>query len=209
MHTLVFNSQKGGSGKTTLCMNLAVAAELAGDGPVYLIDTDPQGTLSRWHQERDVDKPGRVEPMYEEIAAAVAALRDRGVAWCFIDTAPARNEDVVNLFKLADLVVVPVRPSLPDVWSASVTVRRLKQNQTPFLFVLSQVKKGAAATGAMAALLSKYGQVAETFIVDRVGYGTGRKGATPLESASKSPAAVETAELWANVKAAIAARGGE
>jgi cellulose biosynthesis protein BcsQ len=46
MQTIVINSQKGGSGKTSLCAHLAVEAERAGDGPVYLIDTDPQGTAA-------------------------------------------------------------------------------------------------------------------------------------------------------------------
>ena len=46
MKVIVLASQKGGVGKTTLSGNLAVAAELAGDGPAVLIDTDPQGSLS-------------------------------------------------------------------------------------------------------------------------------------------------------------------
>ena len=46
MHILALTSQKGGSGKTTLAGHLAVAAEHAGAGPVALIDTDPQGSLT-------------------------------------------------------------------------------------------------------------------------------------------------------------------
>ena len=57
MQTIVINSQKGGSGKTSLCAHLAVEAERAGDGPVYLIDTDPQGTLSTWHEARTAERP--------------------------------------------------------------------------------------------------------------------------------------------------------
>jgi cellulose biosynthesis protein BcsQ len=45
MHVIVFASQKGGSGKTTLCDQLAIQAERAGAGPVALIDTYPQGSL--------------------------------------------------------------------------------------------------------------------------------------------------------------------
>jgi chromosome partitioning protein len=41
MQTIIFNSQKGGSGKTSLCAHVAVEAENSGDGPVYLIDADP------------------------------------------------------------------------------------------------------------------------------------------------------------------------
>ena len=47
MHVIAFASQKGGSGKTTLAGHIAVEAELRGAGPVALIDTDPQGSLSQ------------------------------------------------------------------------------------------------------------------------------------------------------------------
>jgi len=57
MKTIVITSQKGGSGKTMLAAHLAVEAERIGDGPVWLIDTDRQGTLSRWHERRTADTP--------------------------------------------------------------------------------------------------------------------------------------------------------
>ena len=57
--TIVFTSQKGGSGKTTLCGQLAVQAEMAGMGPVALIDTDPQGSLSDWWNARGEETPKR------------------------------------------------------------------------------------------------------------------------------------------------------
>ena len=61
MHTIVVNSQKGGSGKTTLCAHLSVQAQRAGDGEVFLIDTDPQGTLTTWHEKREAEAPRRAE----------------------------------------------------------------------------------------------------------------------------------------------------
>lgn len=61
MHIVVINSQKGGSGKTMLAKHLSVEAERAGDGPMYLIDTDPQGSLTAWHAKREADAPTRVE----------------------------------------------------------------------------------------------------------------------------------------------------
>ncbi len=52
MHVIAVASQKGGSGKTTLAGHLAVAADAAGAGPVLLVDTDPQGSLTRWWDAR-------------------------------------------------------------------------------------------------------------------------------------------------------------
>src|SRR5262249_38701383 len=57
VHILVFASQKGGTGKTTLSGHLAVAAQNAGIGPVALIDTDPQGSLSHWWNARAASEP--------------------------------------------------------------------------------------------------------------------------------------------------------
>src|SRR6516164_3440665 len=124
MKVIVVNSQKGGSGKTSLCAHLSVEAARAGDGPVYLIDTDPQGTLSVWHEARKAPMPHRVEVSIAELAPSLETMQQRGVAFCFVDTAPNRSDDA-GLFRLADLVLVPVRPSPSDLWAVSATVGSL------------------------------------------------------------------------------------
>ena len=65
MQIIVINSQKGGSAKTMLAKHLSVEAERAGDGPVFLIDTDPQGSLTAWHTKREAEAPGRAEVPFE------------------------------------------------------------------------------------------------------------------------------------------------
>ncbi len=57
MLVMAVASRKGGSGKTTLAGHLAVQAERAGAGPIALVDTDPQGSLSDWWNERQADTP--------------------------------------------------------------------------------------------------------------------------------------------------------
>jgi len=52
MKTIVVANQKGGSGKSTITVHLAAAAEQAGDGPVVISDTDPQGTAADWFNQR-------------------------------------------------------------------------------------------------------------------------------------------------------------
>lgn len=204
MRTIVINSQKGGSGKTTLCAHLAVEAERAGDGPVYVIDTDPQGTLSTWHEKREAEKPQRVEVPLDGLQAGLKVLAQRKAAYCFIDTAPTRTDENVSLFRMADLVLVPIRPSPSDLWAASATVALLKEANIPFLFLLTQAKANASITGQAAAVLSHHGPVAETFISDRVPYAAAMTdGRTAVELAPKGPAAIETAALWKNIKACL------
>ena len=204
MKTIVINSQKGGSGKTTICAHLAVEAERAGDGPVFLIDTDPQGTLSTWHEHREAETPQRVEVPLESLAEGLAVLKDRKASYCFIDTAPTRTDENVALFRMADLVLVPIRPSPSDLWAAAATVSLLKEAGIPFLFILTQAKANASITAQAAAALSHHGPVAETFIADRVPYAAAMTdGRTALELSAKGPAALETAALWKNIKACL------
>lgn len=204
MQTIVINSQKGGSGKTTLCAHLAVQAELAGDGPVFMIDTDPQGTLSTWHEKRAAELPQRVEVALANIDTGLALLKKHDAAYCFIDTAPTRTDENIGLFRLADLVLVPIKPSPSDLWAAAATVDLLKQAEIPFLFVLTQAKANATITGQAVTALSHHGSVAETFVVDRVSYAAAMTdGRTAIELNNKGPAANETASLWANIKACL------
>jgi chromosome partitioning protein len=204
MKTIVINSQKGGSGKTTLCAHLAVEAERAGDGPVYLIDTDPQGTLSTWHENREAEVPQRVELSLADMGAGLDMLKARGARYCLIDTAPTRADENVALFRLADLVLVPIRPSPSDLWAAAATVALLKEASIRFLFVLTQAKANASITAQAAAALSHHGPVAETFIGDRVPYAAAMTdGRTAIELSAKGPAALETTSLWKNIKACL------
>ena len=204
MKTIVINSQKGGSGKTTLCAHLAVQAEQSGDGPVYLIDTDPQGTLSTWHDKRKAEIPRRVEVLLQDIASGIAVLNQRKAAYCFIDTAPTRTDENAALFRLADLVLIPIRPSPSDLWAAAATVAMLKDANIPFLFVVTQAKANASITAQAAAALSHSGPVAQTLIADRVPYAASMTdGRTAIELSKKGLAAIETAALWENIKTCL------
>lgn len=204
MQTIVVNSQKGGSGKTMLCAHLAVQAERAGDGPVFLIDTDPQGTLSTWHEHRVAETPQRAEVPLQHLAQGLAALKQRGASYCVIDTAPTRTDENAALFRLANLVLVPIRPSPSDLWAAASTVAMLKEVGTPFLFVLTQAKANASITAQAAAALSHHGPVAETFIADRVPYAAAMTdGRTAIELSAKGPASLELDKLWGNIKSCL------
>jgi len=143
-----------------------------------------------------------VELPFDGIADGLKQLRRRDTAFCFIDTAPSRTDETAALFDLADLVIVPIRPSPSDLWAASATVELLKREKVPFLFVLNQVKANAGITAQAAASLSHHGPVAETFIGDRVPYAAAMTdGRTAIEITPKGPAAIETAALWQNIQA--------
>lgn len=204
MRIIVINSQKGGSGKTMLCKHLSVEAHRVGDGPVFMIDTDPQGTLTAWHTKRESETPARVDVPFEGLQQGFDLLRTHGASYCLIDTASGRTEIARHLFTLADFVLFPVQASEDDLTAAPVTVQALKESGVPFVFVLTRVKANTLITAQAAALLSKHGEVAETFINDRTAYKSPfPKGETITEADPKGPAAKEVAALWENIKSCM------
>jgi chromosome partitioning protein len=201
MKTVILASQKGGSGKTTLAAHLAVEAERVGDGPAWLIDTDKQATLSLWHERREAETPQRLDIPFSRLRIGVDTLSSDGAAYCFIDTAPTISEQSAVVLDVADLVVIPVRPSPADLWSVGETVALAKKTSRPFLFVLTQAKPRATITAQAVAALSEHGRVARSFIEDRVSYAVAMTGGqTAQEIAAKSPAASEISALWGYLK---------
>jgi len=201
MKTIIVTSQKGGSGKTTLAAHLAVEAERAGNGPAWLIDTDKQATLSLWHERRESETPQRADVPFARLAQGLKMLEDKAAAYCFIDTPPTISEQNETVLALADLVVIPVRPSPADLWAVSETVALVKAAAKPFLFVITQAKGHATITAQTIAALSEHGRVAQSFIADRVPYAVAMTGGrTAPELAPKSPAAEEIAALWRDLK---------
>ena len=204
MQVIVINSQKGGSGKTMLVKHLSVEAERVGDGPVFLIDTDPQASLTAWHNRREAEIPQRVEAPFQRLRGALEFMRDRGAKYCFVDTASGRVDVAKDLFELADLVIFPVQASEDDLTAAPVTVAALKKARAPFVFVLTRVKANTLITAQAAAILSKHGVVAEAFVIDRTGYKSPYpKGQTVIEAEPKGKAANEITALWASIKSCM------
>ena len=94
MYAFVINSQKGGSGKSLLAKHLAVEAHRAGDGPVFMIDTDPQGTLKTWHERRpEESQPFLVDLPFHAMQRGLDLLRRQGAGVVIIDTAAGRLDE--------------------------------------------------------------------------------------------------------------------
>src|SRR3546814_11745924 len=93
LKVLVVASQKGGSGKTTLAGHLAVQAELRGEGPVGLIDVDPQGSLADWWNERTATPPFFTQPAGPRPADALRQLAAPGPEPVRSDHVRAQGED--------------------------------------------------------------------------------------------------------------------
>jgi chromosome partitioning protein len=105
VRVLALASQKGGSGKTTLSGHLAVQAQLAGDGPVVLIDIDPQGSLADWWNEREPEYPAFAQTTVARLPADLAILRQQGFKLAVIDTPPAITMAIQSVISVAEQIV--------------------------------------------------------------------------------------------------------
>ncbi|HEY4266285.1 MAG TPA: ParA family protein [Micropepsaceae bacterium] len=194
-------SQKGGSGKTTLSGHLAVEAERAGAGPVTLIDTDPQGSLSQWWNARVARAPQFAKVGAFELQSALNHLSRTGTRLAIIDTPPAISDSISHVIAHADMVIVPTRPSPHDLRAVGATVDMAERFGKPLIFVLNGATLRARITGEAAVALSQHGVVAPVFIHHRVDFAASMvDGRTVGEAVPKSASAQEMTQLWTYVQ---------
>lgn len=142
--------QKGGAGKTTLAVHLAVSLMQRGYR-IAVIDTDPQGTLSRWHQLRE-EVLGKDKACLQfsstsgwRVGSEVSRLR-RTSDIILIDSPPHVETDARTAIRSADFALVPVQPSPADLWATEGTLRFCKAERIPFRIVFNRVNPNARLT---------------------------------------------------------------
>ncbi len=194
---VVFASQKGGSGNTTLSGHNAVQAVLSGAVPVALIDTDPQGSLSKWWNARASETPVFARTTVENLGRDIALLKESGIKLIVIDTPPAVTSAITEVISYADLVVVPTRPSPHDLRAVGVTGDLVDQQGKPLVFVVNCATARARITSETAVSLSQHGTVAPATLHNRVDFAASMiDGRTVGEINPGSRSAKEVVTLW-------------
>lgn len=199
MQTILVSSQKGGSGKTTLVRNLSVAATSDGRR-ILCLDLDPQGSLRGWWESREADTPAMLDrdPTPEALKATLEAAKSQ-FDLCIIDTPPAAPGWLSEALVVADLVLIPVKPSPDDLRAVGATIAAVNAAKVPFAFALSQTPR-ARITEETARVLAQHGRVAPVNIAQRVAYAeTGATGQGVSET-TDDKAAAEIAAVWSYVK---------
>ena len=197
MRIIAVSSQKGGSGKTTLAGHLAVQADRAGAGPVALVDTDPQGSLSEWWNARTAETPLFARTSASRLAVDVERMRDFGIKLLVIDTPPAIEATITEVIRLADLVVIPARPSPHDLRAAGATVELIERLGKPLIFVVNGATPRARITSEAVMALSQHGTLAPVLIHHRTGFAASMiDGRTVMEVPGEARSALEVAQLW-------------
>ena len=114
MRVLTIISQKGGTGKTTIALHLAVAATQA-DQKTIIIDLDPQASASQWNDGRDHKAPQVVSAQSARLSPILEAARGEGLQLAIIDTAPHSESAALAAARMADFILIPCRPAILDL----------------------------------------------------------------------------------------------
>lgn len=143
--------EKGGVGKTTVALNLAVAA-LQNGRNAAIIDIDPQATASNWTDRRTDEKPWVVPTLTARLTAAIDKSKAEGVDFLVIDTPPHSGTDAAEAARRADVVLVPVEPHLftLETLPKLADLLKLAGNPPTFFVINKAATQGTEASNAAA-----------------------------------------------------------
>ena len=136
MKTIAILSQKGGAGKTTLAVHLAVAAERRGLA-VAVLDLDPQASAADWGDSRAGDNPSVTSIQASRLRKALDVAAGAGAGLVIIDSAPHSAEAAVAAAEAADLILIPCRAGILDLRAIATTARIVKVTGKPAFVVLN------------------------------------------------------------------------
>ena len=199
MKSIAFLSQKGGSGKTTLAVHTAVAAQEAGE-KVVLIDTDPQKSATVWSEARQSETPIVATAAAGDLEKVLQAASQDKMSLAIVDTAPHTAPDAARIARAVDLIVIPCRPTAFDLAAVSNAVEIVRAAKKNAVLVLSACPFRSPEIAETRQVLSEYGSpVCPYDITDRRAFSravaTGR-AVTEFEEEGKAAAEIRALWVW-------------
>jgi chromosome partitioning protein len=150
-------AEKGGVGKTTLALSVAVAAVQAGR-KVAVFDVDTQATAANWTDRREAEFPWVVPTPAARLDSALNKAKGQGVDFIVIDTPPHAGADGIEAARRADLVLVPMEPHISSLETLPKLADMLKlAGETPVVVVLTKAPIQGKEAEAAAAHVKEQG----------------------------------------------------
>src|SRR5215213_9920190 len=196
MKAIAFVTQKGGSGKSTLCINLAIAAQEAGRS-VCILEMDRQATVSDWSESRTAEGPEVAQIETSQVDDVIKKLKHAAYDYVLIDTPGVDSAGTLAAIRAADLCIIPCRPTPADLRAFKPTLAAIYRLDKRFAFVLNQTPPRSYRTRDAAEGLAVLGILPDVNIVlrndyqDAIGLG---KGVTEFNPTGQ--AADEVRRLW-------------
>jgi chromosome partitioning protein len=210
MKTLSLIAQKGGTGKTTLGIHLAVQAQRDGLR-VLMIDTDPQGSAGAWWQRRPDREPALVQGQGTELANIRATAQERGFQLAIVDTAPHSSHQSRACAECSEVVLIPTRPAILDLDAIGSTTELVADLDVPAEIVLNACppptrgREPRIVTEAREALAAYPVPVCPVAVSQRAAYSHALiDGRAVVELEAHGKAAAEIDALWRAVKQRLA-----
>lgn len=197
MKTIAIISQKGGAGKTTIAVHLAVAAERRGMRAA-IFDLDPQASAASWSDKRTDSSPSVVAAQAPRLPSLIEQARAQSADLIIIDSAPNADAASLAAARAADLILIPCRPAAFDLGAIGTTLNLATVANKPAYVVLNAVPPlGRVGKEARDALRAGDVAVAEPVLHQLVAYSHAvNDGRTAQEFQPKSKATTEIEALF-------------
>lgn len=169
MKVLTVANRKGGAGKSTCAAHLAIEAVKSGIKTI-LIDLDPQKTLETWWEKREKEDVDLLEGELFNLPASLERIKKSGYGLCIIDTPGDISANARAGIKLSDLVLIPSKPTAPDLGAIGRTIGIIQEEDKKFVFLITQAIPRAKAALQAASVLSGFGSVAPSTIPNKTAY---------------------------------------
>src|SRR4051794_4913375 len=202
MKTIALIAQKGGTGKTTLALSLAVAAQQSGITAV-VIDLDPQATACKWGDRRSAETPIIIDAQPARLPKALHKAREGGVDLAVIDTPPRSEQASLSAATAADLIVIPCRPQIYDLETVATTKQLITfSGEKPSVVVLNAIpSRGTRHHQATDALVSLGLTVCPAGLGLRAAFGDAAAlGLTALEHDPTGKAAEDIRQVYQYIR---------